>query len=101
MEGIKIEKSNGRGKGGRSVYYIRPIQKCFNKSRKVSGFTHAEIEEKKEKLINKWYAPMIIYYEINGCVIGSNSKENALKEYSRICDLEDQNKVFDVNHVNN
>lgn len=81
MEGIKIENSNGLGKGGRVVYYVRPLQQCFNRSRKFKGFTHFELTEKKDKLIKKWYAPMVIYYEVDGHIIGSNSKENALKEY--------------------
>lgn len=101
MEGIKIERSYGKGKYGAVSYYIRPLQECFNRSRKVSGFTHAEIEEKKQKLISKWYAPMVIYYEINGVVIGSNNKENALKEYWRVSELEDIGKIFPINLFNN
>lgn len=43
---------------------------------------------------------MVIYYEINGKVIGSNSKENALKEYWRICELSEVGKPLPVlNHL--
>jgi hypothetical protein len=95
-EGLRIERSNGQGKGGSSVYYIRPAQTCSNRSRKVRGFVHLEIKAKTKKLIYKWFAPMVIYYEVNGVVIGSTSKENALKEYWRICDRNDVGKIFQV-----
>lgn len=97
MEGISIRQSNGYGKNGKVSYYIRPLQECLNRSRKVSGFTYAEIEEKKRKLINKWYSPIVIYYKIDSHIIGSNSKENALKEYWRVCELSDIGKEFQVN----
>jgi hypothetical protein len=93
---VKIERSNGNGKGGKIFYYIRPLQECMNKSRKASGFTPAELHEKISNVITKWYSPMVIMYMVNGWVIGSNSKENALKEYWRVCERGDVGKEFEV-----
>jgi len=95
---VKVTKSNGLGKGGKTYYYIRPLAECHNRSRKVSGFTYQEIQEKIEKTIAKWYAPMVILYEVDGHIIGSNSKWNALEEYWRRCDIEDAKakKQFEV-----
>ncbi len=100
---IKVTKSNGLGKGGKTFYYIRPLTECHNRSRKVSGFTHQEIQEKIEKVITKWYSPIVVLYEVDGHIIGSNSKENALKEYWRICELADAKakKMFDVKVLTN
>ena len=96
MDELKITRSNGNGKGGKTFYYVRPIYDCFNRSRKVSGFTYREIHEKLDKLIETWYSPKIILYEIQGHTIASNSKENALKEFWRVCELTDVKKPFEV-----
>lgn len=93
---IKISRSNGNGKGGRISYFIRPAAECLNRSRKVSGWPGNDIQEKIDKCVSKWFSPMVILYEIEGSVVGSNSKENALKEYWRRCEKEDINKQFEV-----
>lgn len=95
-EMLSIQRSNGNSRGGKSVYYIHPAQPCSNKSRKVSGYTYKEIQEKLEKVCKTWYAPIVIYYKIEGFIIGSNSKANALKEYWKICAIEDIGKGFEV-----
>lgn len=89
QQDITITQSNGRGKGGKSYYFIRPLAKCDNRSRKVGGFNYQEIQPKIDKVIAKWYFPIVILYQVEDMVIGSNSKENALKEYWRVCDPND------------
>lgn len=84
QEDIKIQKSNGFGKNGQLNYFIRPVADCMNRSRKASGFNYPI--EKIDNLIRKWYYPKVILYNINGMIIGSNSKENALKEFWRVCE---------------
>jgi hypothetical protein len=94
---VEVQSSNGYSRGGAIVKFVRPVGKCSNRSRKVSGFTGKEVSEKVARVIERWYSPIVIYYEINGTVIGSNSKQNALKEYWRICDMKDHGKIFEVN----
>lgn len=86
QDDVKITRSNGRGKGGKSFYFIRPLSECNNRSRKVGGFNYQEIQPRIDRLIAKWYSPRIILYQVADMVIGSNSKENALKEYWRVCE---------------
>lgn len=85
QEDIQIRKSNGLGKYGKSYYFIRPLAECGNRSRKVGGINYQEIQPKIDKVIAKWYSPRVILYLVADMVIGSNSKENALKEYWRVC----------------
>ena len=99
QEDIKIERSNGRGKGGKISFFIRPVANCLNRSRKVSGWPGSDIQDKIDKCVRKWFSPKVILYEIEGSIIGSNSKENALKEYWRVCDIKDINKQFEVKQL--
>lgn len=85
VDGVSLTQSNGRGKSGKMYCYIRPKKHCFNRSRKVGGFTEAELFSAIMACIKKWYNP-IQYFNINEYVIGSNSEENALKEWWRVCD---------------
>lgn len=96
---VEVKRSNGYGKGGRLIAFVRPIYYCFNRSRKVSADTGAELREKIEKTIQKWYAPVVIRYEINGNTVCSNSKDNALTEYWRVCNKEDIGKIFEVTQL--
>lgn len=96
QEDIQIRRSSGRGKGGKSYCFIRPFATCDNRSRKVGGYTSLEIEGKIAKLIAKWYFPVVILYKVDGLIIGSNSKENALKEYWRVCDRADIGVIKNV-----
>lgn len=93
---IVIHISNGRGKNGKVYKTIRPLAKCFNRSRKVGGYSTQELKEKTEKVINKWFSPKVILYKVDGEIIGSNSKENALKEYWRVCDVWKIKQHFEV-----
>jgi hypothetical protein len=96
--GVKIIHSNGRGKSGKIVVFIRPDKDCFNNSRKVTAFSVMELNNIIARTVNKWYNP-ITYYVINGDIIGSNSEQNALKEYWRVCRKEDIGKAFPVEPV--
>lgn len=96
QDDILVQKSNGFGKSGRMIKFIRPKEPCFNKSRKISGYTPDEIRQKEENTIRKWFSPRIILYRIEGHIIGSNSKENALKEYWRVCDIDKVGHQFEV-----
>lgn len=87
--------SHGSGQYGKKYLILHPNVDCFNKSRKVSGFKDGEVFEKAEKVINRWYHPLSIY-EIDGRVIASNSEQNALKEYWRVCSYEKIKKQFEV-----
>lgn len=90
---VEITRSNGFSKNGGQYYYLRPSVKCDNKSRRV-------LEDRIVANINKWFSPDILLYKINGSIIGSNSEENALKEYWRICDEADIKKQFPVELLN-
>ncbi|MEI6949797.1 hypothetical protein V9K67_21600 [Paraflavisolibacter sp. H34] len=92
---VQIVYSHGRGSGGKLYAYVRPANDCFNRSRRVGGFTGAELEGAIQMCIEKWFTPCN-YYLVEGCVIGSNSEKNALKEYWKVCDLKDMNQPFDV-----
>lgn len=93
---VKITQSIGQGKGGKMSWFIRPIYYCFNRSHKVSGFTGKELQEKADKVISKWYYPRVILYEVDGETIASNSKENALTEYWRVCAKEKIGVIFEA-----
>jgi len=93
---IKIHTSAGRGKNGKMYKGVRPLADCFNRSRKVGGYNHQEIQAKIDKVIEKWFSPKVILYRVDGHVIGSNSKENALKEYWRVCEKEKIKQHFEV-----
>lgn len=97
---VEVRRSNGRGKDGKTYYFIRPFAECFNRSRKVSGWTSQEINDKIEKVIAKWYSPRVILYQIEGTIIGSNSKENALKEWWRVCEIEKIKQLTEVELLN-
>lgn len=83
---VERKPSQGCGKDGRRAIYLRPDCECFNRSRKVSFWTDEEAEQKIQKLVAKWYSPEINRYIIEGKVIASNSEENALKEWWRVCE---------------
>lgn len=87
---ITINRSNGFTKSGKPAYYISPRVKCINRARRVIGI------DRVEKCIKKYFYPRVILYEIDGSVIGSNSKENALKEYWRVCELNKVGTHFEV-----
>lgn len=97
---IDIRRSNGHTRSGKKVFYIRPLQECSNRSRRITGWSFYELQEKIDRVCDKWYSPMV-YYKIEGNIIGSNSKINALKEYWRICNIEDSKakKLFEVKQV--
>jgi len=96
--GVKYERSGGRAKWGVPVFFVRPALPCGNSSRRYVGY------DKLRKGIARWYGPKIIYFVIEGHVIGSNSEKNALREYWRICDKENIGKIFYVKplqqHIN-
>lgn len=75
--------SKGSGKGGKRYIYLSPRGDCGNKPRRVEA-----MQEKVDKVVNKWYSPSILFYKVDNRVIGSNSEENALREYWRICEKE-------------
>jgi hypothetical protein len=94
---IRIDASNGRTTDNlKIVRYIRPVYECFNRARKVTGFTSSEVNRKINNVVAKWYSPKVILYKIEGWVIASNSKRNALCEYWRVCDMKDVGKEFEV-----
>lgn len=98
---ISVVHSKGKGKDGKRYVNLRPKQECFNRSRKVGGFNDKELWDKMEEVIIKWYAPAIVLYKIDGKIIGSNSEENALKEWWRVCEIEFIGVSFPVTVVNN
>lgn len=96
---IKIEKSNGSNSFAGAIYFVRPLADCMNRSRKVSVRPGESATEKIEKVIAKWFFPKVIIYNLNGWKIGSNSKENALKEYWRVCAEEEIGKTTEVTQL--
>lgn len=91
--------SSGSGAYGNRYLYLRPNFECFNKSRRVGGYQE-EVLAKAEKVIEKWYYPAIQLYVIDGHVIASNSPDNALKEYWRVCDWGKRKQIFEVELLN-
>lgn len=85
LKDVSVCYSRGRGRGGRRANFIRPADDCENKSRRITGFTAKELDEKIIAVVKKWYYPMH-YYIIDGHLIGSNNEMNALKEYWRFCE---------------
>jgi len=95
---IQTEYSRGKSRDGRTTLYLRPAKNCFNRSRVVKGFNDAGINKKATQVIQEWYTPMV-YYSVDGQVIGSNNTENALKEYWRVCDIEKRGQIFPVTEI--
>ena len=85
LKGVSVCFSRGRGRGGRRANFIRPAEDCFNRSRRVTGFTDEELDQKIIATVKKWYYPMR-YYIVDGHLIGSNDEMNAMKEYWRVCE---------------
>ena len=81
---VLITRSNGRNHSG-VTFYIRPLEPCFNRSRPLIIYNDEQLENRVKKMIVKWYWPMK-YYKIDNVIIGSNSENNALQEYWRVCD---------------
>lgn len=92
---VEVTHSAGRGKGGRRYAYIRPAFECANKSLRVSGCTQQQLVAFIKKAVEKKYMPMHSY-EIQGKIFGSNSPENALKEWWRVCDKNDIGKTVET-----
>lgn len=92
MKGIEITYSDGRGKSGQQYAYIRPAGKCRNKSRRCAV-------QDIQKTIDRYFAPEVKYYEVDGFTIGSNSPDNGLKEYYRICDKRLIGVKFEVKEI--
>lgn len=84
MEPIKITESAGRGKFGKTYFFIHPANGCINRSRRVT-------QNRIDETINKYYSPLNLYM-VDGYRIGANSPENAVKEYRRICNIKNINK---------
>ena len=88
MEEVEVRYSHGNGANNKRWVFIRPSGECFNRSRRVGGFTNDEIMNVVNKCIEKWFTPLK-YFQIEDYIIGSNSEENAVKEYWRVCDKKD------------
>lgn len=85
---VSVIRSKGSHAHNSGVtFYIRPIEPCFNRSRSLIfyGDDKKELEERIIKMVARWYWPMK-YYKIDNVIIGSNSENNALQEYWRVCD---------------
>jgi hypothetical protein len=93
-ENIMITTSRGNSKF-RFVIYIRPHADCFNKGRRITAQSKEELDEKIKDMANKWYTPLIIY-RVDNHRIASNSEENALREYWRVCEKEVVGLTFPV-----
>jgi hypothetical protein len=87
---VHIRRSAGRAKDGMPVFYVRPAQSCENRSRRFLGY------DQRDKGIIKWFVPNVNYYLVDGHLIGSNTAQNALKEYWRICDRDKIFKQFEA-----
>jgi hypothetical protein len=86
-------RSRGRTKLGIPVFYVRPKEACENRSRKFVGY------HKMNKGIERWFAPEVKYFLVDGHLIGSNNPKNALREYHRICEKEKIGRQFEVNPI--
>lgn len=78
---VDVRFSNGRGRSGQQYAFIRPALKCFNRSRRCRV---DQIE-----LVIEEHFPVVNYYKIDGEIIGAKNEEFALKEYWRVCAIED------------
>lgn len=85
---LDIVISDGFSKNGAKYAYVRPSEKCDNKSRKV-------LARNIDNLIKKHY-PVVRYYKVDGYTIGAKNKQFALGEYWRICERPKIGKAFDV-----
>lgn len=93
---IDFTMSAGSSAYGGQYAYLRPNYDCFNRSRRIGTTDPKLFWDKIDKAIEKWYAPMINLYLVDGHIIGSNSAENALKEYWRVCDWHKRKQRFEV-----
>ena len=88
VSGIHVLRSHGLSKTGAPIFFVRPANMCFNRSRRFVGY------DKMAKGIVKWFAPEVKYWEIDGYILGSNSEENAVKEWNRVSDKSDKPKII-------
>jgi hypothetical protein len=91
MNHITIDYSAGRGKSGQRYAYVRPALPCRNRSRR---FRLDKLQAGIEK-----HFPQVLYFDICGTVIGAKDEASALKEYWRICPIEEIGKAQKVNHL--
>lgn len=77
-EQVKVDYSNGKGKNGSRFAFVRPAEKCANRSRRfrVEGL-EAGIEA---------YFSEVKYYLVGGLKIGAKNESMALREYWRVCE---------------
>lgn len=97
--GLRLTRSYGRGKYGKTNYFIRPDAVCDNRSRKVGGFTDSEINEAVAACVKKWFTPLQAY-KIQDYIIYSNSPENARREWQRVCAFTDRKLYFEIAQLN-
>ncbi len=90
MEAVEIRSSGGYSRTARQVY-IRPAKECDNRSRRCKA-------DRAEAVVKHWYTPMV-YYKVQGKIIGSNSEKHALSEYWLICDKKEIGTVFPVEEI--
>jgi hypothetical protein len=90
---IVVRRSFGQTKTGIPIFFVRPAQACFNRSRRCIGY------DKMNKVVEKWFSPAVLYYLVDDHVIGSNSEKNALLEYHRVCVMENVGKLFKVETI--
>ena len=88
LHDIEITYSNGRCRNGQQYAFIRPSQKCFNRSRRCRV-------DKIDSAIKKHF-PVVNYYRIDGHVIGAKDERSALGEYWRVCELDKIGMDFPV-----
>jgi len=87
---LDIRRSKGQNRTGIPVFYIRPVFACDNRSHRFIGY------DKMEKGIAKWFSPEIRAYIVDGHLIGSNTPNNARREYNRICERKKIGQTFEV-----
>jgi len=88
MERISIIYSNGKGRLGRRFAFIRPTGNCRNKSRRCHVHDIQKVVDK--------YFPVVNYYSIDGLIFGAKDERFALREYWKVCEIQNKGKQFEV-----
>ena len=61
---IKVTRSFGRNRLGVPVFFVRPLEASFNRSRRFVGY------DKLNKGVQRWFAPAVKMFLVDGHLIG-------------------------------
>lgn len=106
---LVITQSKGSGRNGKMYCFVSAEAPSVNadvskghRPRRVGGYTTEELNQSVRAIAKKWFFPLRYFLVTDGDKnywVASNSEENALKEYWRVCEVQDIGKEFPVTEL--